>query len=374
MRRVLHVAITVATCCSAAPLVAPRRPSEASSHRLPLLRALRGGALPEPLLWVRAPPSTSGGDDDDDGGDAKEAAPLQMVRSLSAFCKEHDLDEEAMLAVSRGEREDVDGWTCGKAVEYDVPSKTAAAAKKAKKEPVKAAEDEDEEEEATVVDVKADKVETAEAMDDDDDDDTAAAKPPSPAVSAFNRNKMLIGLVAPMAVLQLLKMYDQTKPEFLVYLRGAFFGLIALNTLVQLLLDWRIASTNDTTPVKAPMDPLSMLMGGLGGGGPKPQQTAAEYDKAQLNSLRNSYRLGCMFTCFLHFKMKMTQPLVYNSVSGVIDLVFNPLVNIHLLGKKAEGPFKRPFGAAEGPQGNPLAAMLGGAPPAAAAEGAADAK
>lgn len=48
--------------------------------------------------------------------------------------------------------------------------------------------------------------------------------------------------------------------------------------------------------------------------------------------------------CFLHFKMKMWQPLVYSSVSGVIDLYYNPLVQIHLLGAKAEGHNARPFG------------------------------
>ena len=322
----------------------------------PVLRALRGGAKPSAedgaLLWVRGPPPA---DDDDDGS----SAPLQLVRSLSKFCEEHELDEEAMLAVSRGERDEYDGWTCGAAVEYDAPKpkpkpKPAAAAKQT----TKAASASDDADEAVEVETAV-----AEEMDDDGDaEGDEAAKPPTPQVSAFQRNKMIVGMVAPMGVVQVLKMFDQTKPEFLTYLRGVFFGLIALNTLVQMLLDWRIASTNDETPVKAPMDPLAMLMGGLGGGGAKPKQTAAEYDQKQLNSLRTSYRIGCLFTCFLHFKLKMTQPLIYSCTSSVVDLFFNPLVNIHLLGKEADGPFKRPFGAADGPPPNPLAAMMGSPP------------
>lgn len=50
---------------------------------------------------------------------------------------------------------------------------------------------------------------------------------------------------------------------------------------------------------------------------------------------------------------------------GVVDLFFNPLVNIHLFGRKPEGAYARPFGGAPGgapggqPQGMPdLSALL----------------
>ena len=59
-----------------------------------------------------------------------------------------------------------------------------------------------------------------------------------------------------------------------------------------------------------------------------------------LAALRTSYRLGTLFVCFLHFKMKMTQPLVYSGVSGIVDLVFNPLVQIYLFGQAAEGAYR----------------------------------
>ena len=57
---------------------------------------------------------------------------------------------------------------------------------------------------------------------------------------------------------------------------------------------------------------------------------------------------------------KSRMPLMV--IDSVVDLFFNPLVNIHLLGKEADGPFKRPFGAADGPPPNPLAAMMGSPP------------
>ena len=50
--------------------------------------------------------------------------------------------------------------------------------------------------------------------------------------------------------------------------------------------------------------------------------------------------MGTLITLFLHFKMKMTQPMIYSSVSGLIDLWYNPLVQIYLIGKKAEGSLR----------------------------------
>ena len=309
-----------------------RRPASAPPLRAPrlVLRALRGGATDD-FIWVR------------NGTDG----PLQLVRSLSAFCAENDLEEEAMLAVSRGEADEHEGWTCGVPLVHEAPSK--------KKPAVKAVEvnEDDEDDSTTVEDVDVDAEEAEEA-------EEGASSPAVPAGPAGGMSKMLIGMLAPMGVLQVLKAYDPKSPIFLTYLRGCFFALIALNLAVQFLLDWRIGSTNDQTKVEKPPNPLAMIMGGGAG---SDTQSAAEYDKSQLNSKRNSYRMGCLFTCFLHFKMKMWQPLVYSSVSGVIDLAYDPLVQIHLLGRKAEGSFARPFGGASPLGPNPLAGKAGAGSP-----------
>ena len=60
----------------------------------------------------------------------------------------------------------------------------------------------------------------------------------------------------------------------------------------------------------------------MGNASPANEQTAAEYDAKQLASQRNSYRIGLLFTAFLHIQMKLTQPLVYSSVSGLVDLFY----------------------------------------------------
>ena len=257
-------------------------------------------------------------------------API-FVRSLRAFCDEHDLDEEAMVAAASGDAEEHNGWLCEEAREYEA-------------------------EVVTVEDVQASDEASGEAT-----SDKAAAALVKPAMPPMQMNKMILGFIAPMAVMRVLKRFDQTSANYMLGLRCAFFGVIALNVFVQFLLQWRIRAANDTAMMPAaPPNPLAALMGGSK---PPQSKTVAEYDREQLKSLRTSYQFGCLLQLFLHFQMKLTQPMVYSSISSLIDLVYNPLVQIHLLRKPAEGPNKRPFGSGAG-----LGALLNAGAPAADAD------
>lgn len=328
--------------CLLAPAVAAS--ALQNMERRPLLRALRGGSRDGELMWVKSP----AGDGD---------STMHLVRSLATFCEEYGLDEEAMMAVSKGDADEHEGWTCGALKEHE-----SAAAGDA------ADEDEDDEDSTAVVEdvpVTTKKKKRKAAMvaeeEEEEEDTSTAAKPAPPAPQM---GKTIVGMVAPMVVLRVLKRFDQTSEQYLQGLRMAFFGIIALNTFIQILLGMRIKMTKDKTLVKKPLNPLAMLMGGGKDGG---DQAAWEYDLKQLKSLQTSYRIGALFTCFLHFKMKMHQPLVYSCCSGVIDLYYHPLVKIHLLGAKAEGALKRPFGAADPNAANPFAALMKPPPGAQAA-------
>ena len=308
-------------------------------HRPQLLRAvrtLRGGADDQQLFVVRKRDDANG-----------TALPL-MVRSLGAFCDEHDLDEESMLAVSRGEAEEHDGWVCEQASEYDAPIEVVSV------EDVDAAAADEVDESGT-------------------EEDEAAPTTPQPAMPPIQTNKMILGFVAPLAATQVLKRFDQKSPYYMIGLRSFFFGVIAFNVLVQFVLQWRIAAAKDATIMPAaPANPLAMLFGG--GGAPAKSKTVSEYDREQLKSLRTSYQFSCLLNLFLHFQMKLTQPMVYASVSGLVDLFYNPLVQIHLLRHKAEGPYKRPFGSG-GPGLGALfnaTAAVGGGPGAAGGDGGED--
>ena len=90
---------------------------------------------------------------------------------------------------------------------------------------------------------------------------------------------------------------------------------------------------------------------------------------AQLAKLRNSARVGVLVVSFLHFKFKWNKALLHNACSSLVELIFHPLVQLHLLGQTV----KRPFGGGGGAGLDPamMAKMMGGgglAPPGGAAK------
>ena len=126
-------------------------------------------------------------------------------------------------------------------------------------------------------------------------------------------SKMVVGLVAPMLAVQIMKRFDETKPEFLLCLRGAYTATVVIHTVTDLVLQQAIAAKDDQTPVKQEFNPLSMLFGGGAAAGP---QTARAYDLAQLAKARNSFRMGVVVVALLHWKFKWTQMLAYQAAPG----------------------------------------------------------
>ena len=115
-------------------------------------------------------------------------------------------------------------------------------------------------------------------------------------------SKMVVGLVAPMLAVQIMKRFDETKPEFLLWLRGAYTATVVIHTVTDLVLQQAIAAKDDQTLVKQEFNPLSMLFSSAGlfsssaAAGP---QTARAYDMAQLAKARNSFRMGVVVVALL---------------------------------------------------------------------------
>jgi len=295
-------------------------------HRLLTLLALsavaRSAKVSGPRLWVKRP------------GNKK----LAVVDSLTSLCVEHELDEEVMMAVSRGEVDDHKGRECG---EMECEDDTDEAADDEATTEAEAGEEEQANEEA---------------------DGEADAEPSEPAAAAATppaMSKMVVGMVAPMLAVQLMKRFDETKPEFLLGLRGAYTAAVCVHTVTDLVLQQAIAAKDDTSPVKQEFNPLSMLFGGGGVAGP---QTARAYDMAQLAQARNSFRMGVVVVALLHWKFKWTQMLAYQAAQLLVELFYHPLVQIHLLGQPTVGPLSRPFGAGGPDMAGLLAGLTGGAP------------
>lgn len=252
-------------------------------------------------LWVRGP---------DDG------RRVQVVHSLSAFCEENGLDAEAMRAVALGEADDHEGWQCGEVCDYDAPPTAAAKGQDAAE------------------------AEEVESEDDDDLADPEADEPSGPPPM----QKLMLSMGLPMIATQLLKKVDKESPAFLPRLRLAYLASVLVHIAVQLLLRWRIEAAKDGSVVKKAADPLSMLFGG----GAKAPQTVRAYDLEQLKNMRNSLQMGVVMTLVMHLKFRMTQPLVYQAISQLVELFYAPLTQVHLVGHKPTGALKRPFGSGKG--------------------------
>jgi Phosphate transport (Pho88) len=110
---------------------------------------------------------------------------------------------------------------------------------------------------------------------------------------------------------------------------------------------------NDRTPVVT-TNPLSGLVNaqlGQGGGDMvkdlasqflSSKTTVMEYDLKQLNSMNGSLLFNMAFMWFLHFKMEQTQPLLLQTLTGTLNLVYHPLFQVYVLGRNLERPFKNP--------------------------------
>ncbi|KAK9844425.1 hypothetical protein WJX74_002284 [Apatococcus lobatus] len=79
------------------------------------------------------------------------------------------------------------------------------------------------------------------------------------------------------------------------------------------------------------------------------------YDQIELKKLAGKLATGTIFIGGLYLWKQFTQPLVIQPIMSVVQLYESPLVQIHMLGRAAEGPNARPF-----KEDNPLAALTGG--------------
>ncbi len=113
---------------------------------------------------------------------------------------------------------------------------------------------------------------------------------------------------------------------------------------------------NDRTPVQV-QNPLSSMLssqlekqqaGGsdmvknLASNFLKTDSTVAEYDMGQATNMQGGILFNMVFMWILHFKMNQVQPLLVTSVNGFLQLVYNPLFQVYVLGRNLERPFKSP--------------------------------
>jgi hypothetical protein len=112
---------------------------------------------------------------------------------------------------------------------------------------------------------------------------------------------------------------------------------------------------NDTTPVETKNPLANMVESQLesaGGGNDmvknlassflKKESTVRDYDIRQTTVMQGSILFNMVMMWFLHFKMQQVQPLFVSIVNGFMQLAYNPLFQVYIMGRNLERPFKSP--------------------------------
>jgi Phosphate transport (Pho88) len=72
------------------------------------------------------------------------------------------------------------------------------------------------------------------------------------------------------------------------------------------------------------------------------ESTVLEYDLKQAKGMQGGLMFTMCFMWLLHFKFKQVQPIMVQTVSGLVNLFFSPLFQIYVMGRNLERPFKNP--------------------------------
>jgi hypothetical protein len=78
------------------------------------------------------------------------------------------------------------------------------------------------------------------------------------------------------------------------------------------------------------------------------ETTNMEYDIRKATSMQGTVLFNMAFNYFLHFRMEKVQPLLMQIITGTIQLVYNPLFQVYVLGRNLERPFKTQPSVAQG--------------------------
>lgn len=74
----------------------------------------------------------------------------------------------------------------------------------------------------------------------------------------------------------------------------------------------------------------------------KTESTIVEYDMGQAKNMQGGILFNMALMWFLHFKMQQVQPLLVTTINGFLQLVYNPLFQVYIMGRNLERPFKSP--------------------------------
>jgi hypothetical protein len=131
--------------------------------------------------------------------------------------------------------------------------------------------------------------------------------------------------------------------------RFLFVAFVVLQQVFCLYVRVRAKLNNDRTPIET-KSALSGILNSqlqnqdmiknLASSFLSTRSTVMEYDLKQAKNMNGGILFNMAFMWFLHFKLGQTQPLFFQTVQGLTNLVFNPLFQCYVLGRNLERPFK----------------------------------
>eukprot|EP00984_Skeletonema_dohrnii_P015902 scaffold6981_cov118-Skeletonema_dohrnii-CCMP3373.AAC.8 len=170
-------------------------------------------------------------------------------------------------------------------------------------------------------------------------------------------------LVISLGVMFLSQRIDILDAKTVRIARFAFVAYIVTMQLFLLYVRFRAKAINDRTEITL-SNPLASLVqgaaggamggaGAAGGGGNfmvkaladqmlSSTTTIYEYDVSQAKKMNSGLLMPMVFLYFLHFRMKQVQPLLMQTATGVMNMVYSPLFQVYVLGRNLERPFKSP--------------------------------
>ena len=136
--------------------------------------------------------------------------------------------------------------------------------------------------------------------------------------------------------------------------RMLYVAYLALHQLILNYVESRIEILDDESALTIPGNPmLAQLAKQQSQGGGEVAQALVEklaskettvkaYDLDMVLKGRRSQVGSLCVTAYLHLKKGMVQPLVANVIMGLVALLRDPLVRVHVLGEDVERPFAPP--------------------------------
>jgi hypothetical protein len=67
--------------------------------------------------------------------------------------------------------------------------------------------------------------------------------------------------------------------------------------------------------------------------------TVLEYDLRQAQNMQGGLIFNMLFMWFLHFKMEQVQPLLVQTITGFMNMIYSPLFQVYVLGRNLQRPF-----------------------------------